>query len=173
MAFSCFPKGVAISSFSPAPCKNFTQNKLSDRCLDEEIWTEKNIVHNCARLNAKASHRRFFSLPVCHTTVCLCAYLAVMVAPLSKHAYTLMADTQSNISVNETGGPLLYWVHTALSVSVTAGEEREHRRSTESTRQEKKGERMEAEGRGAEEWWILLIAIVIPPCRKWLPPLSC
>ncbi len=86
--------------------------------------------------------------------------------------HTYIPDTQSNISVNETGGPLLHRVHTALSVTVTAGGERERKQSQQDRKREKRG-RIEAERKGrAEEWWILLIAIVIPPCRKWLPPLS-
>lgn len=119
-----------------------------------------------------ASHLCLF-LPMCHTIVRLFSYLAVMVAPMSKHTYTHIPDTQSNISVNETGGPLLHRVLTALSVSVTAGEERARKHRINKIEKGEKGERMEAEKKGrAEEWWILLIAIVIPPCRKWLPPLS-
>lgn len=44
--------------------------------------------------------------------------------------HTHTPDTQSNISVNETGGPLLHRVHTALRVSVTAGEERARKHRT-------------------------------------------
>lgn len=100
----------------------------------------------CVCKSTQASHLHLF-LPMCHTTVC--SYLAVMVPPMSKHASTHIPYTQSNISVNETGGPLLHRVHTVLSVSVTAGEERarEHRSSSRE-RGKKDGSPEEGEGRG-------------------------
>lgn len=85
------------------------------------------------------------------------------------HARGYIPDTQSNISVNETGGPLLHRLHTALSVTVTAGEERAKKQRVnkivkEKKKAKKKGEGWKQERKGrAEEWWILLIAIVIPP----------
>lgn len=54
------------------------------------------------------------------------------------HIYTYIPDTQSNISVNETGGPLLHWVHTALSVTVTAGIERVRKQSQQDRERRKK-----------------------------------
>lgn len=73
------------------------------------------------------------------------------------HARGYIPDTQSNISVNETGGPLLHRLHTALSVTVTAGEERAKKQRVNKIvkgkkKRRKKRRRMEAreegEGRG-------------------------
>lgn len=154
------------------------KNKLSESCSDEEIWTE-NVrvsvsVYMCVCVSvppAVVSNRRV--TPRCAYAV-IWQWLSLLCqnrhtcTHIHKHTYTCIPDTQSNIGVNETRAPVLHWVHTALHVTLSAGWG-ERVRTAESTRLLKQGKkgRTEAKRKGrAEEWWILLIAIVIPPLQK-------
>lgn len=73
---------------------------------------------------------------------------------------------QSNIAVNETGGPDRRQVHAALGASVRAAGESNKALKKGRIKGEMDGSGEGEEGAGGGQWWILLIAIVIPPLQK-------
>lgn len=68
---------------------------------------------------------------------------------------------QSNITVNETGGAARCQVLAALGAAVTAAGESNKVVKKEANKGEMDGSGVGEEG-GRGQWWILLIAIVIP-----------
>lgn len=89
------------------------------------------------------------------------------------HARGYIPDTQSNISVNETGGPLLHRLHTALSVTVTAGEERAKKQRVNKIVKEEKKRRKKKEkdgskrGRGGQRsGGYCSLPLLFPPLQK-------
>lgn len=81
---------------------------------------------------------------------------------------------QSNIGVNETGGPARRQVHAALGASVRAA----GREQQGSEKRPNKGgngwkrRRRRRGGRGGGSGGYCSLPLLFPPCRKWLPPLS-
>lgn len=174
--FSCSsPRGlsyVSLNHLSPPLHAKISPKINCQRVAQMKKYELKNIVHECVCVCAW----------VCKHPTCVCscrcvipqyAYAAIWqwwslpCQNTHSRTHTYIPDTQANISVNETGGPLLPRVHTALSVTVTAGEERARMQRVNKIEKGKNGkDRSRGEGEGQRSGGYCSLPLLFPPAEN-------